>query len=415
MKHYLLFLGTFLVVFPFWAQKNLDLETCYQQLELNYPLAKQKQMFTNQNNLDLKAIETGKLPQFLFSAQATYQSDVIELPISGRESLNKDQYKATLSVNQLIFDSGTLNTAMKAKTANEKTQQKQVETSLHQLKLRVSQLYFSILLTQEKIHLLQSQKILLESKLKEIKSGIKNGMVLPSSDLVLSAELLKLQQKFTDLNTQKSSLLQTLASLIGKEIPAETSLQAPLTKANFQSRLQRSELELFQLKKEQIALSEQLVSKENSPKILGFANLGYGNPGLNMLENSFQPYYIVGLKINWNPFDWNATKLKKASLNIHQDLIQNEVEIFELNTKIELQQLEKEIEKTQQLMASDAEIILLRKSILQSVDAQLKNGLITTSNYLEAVTQLHEDEIFFQTLVIELLLKTESYNLLKGN
>ena len=30
---------------------------------------------------------------------------------------------------------------------------------------------------------------------------------------------------------------------------------------------------------------------------MGFGTGGYGNPGLNMLDNSFQPYYLVGLKL----------------------------------------------------------------------------------------------------------------------
>ena len=32
---------------------------------------------------------------------------------------------------------------------------------------------------------------------------------------------------------------------------------------------------------------------------MGFATGGYGNPGLNVLDNSFQAFYTVGIKLDW--------------------------------------------------------------------------------------------------------------------
>lgn len=404
-----------LFVLPLWSQQEITLEDCYQKLYQNYPLVQQKNLLAKQNKVNLKVIGTEKLPQFNFSAQATYQSDVIGIPIPGKEPVNKDQYKATLSIHQLIFDSGTINTALKASAANEKTQQKQVETSLHQLKLQVNQLYFSVLLLQEKMNLLNLQKERISSTLAEIKSGIKNGTILPASDLILAVELLKLEQKNADLVAQKLSFTQTLTSFIGKEISTNTLFQTPLVSANFTAAIQRPELELLQLKKTQIDIANELLSKQNSPKVLGFANLGYGNPGLNMLDNGFQPYYIVGLQLNWNPFDWNATKLKKESSMLKSAVFSNEMDIFRLNTNSELQQLKNEIDKTVSLILSDKEIILLRKEIVKSVASQLKNGLITPSTYTSELNNLNESEIALQTHEIELLLKTENYNLLKNN
>ena len=72
-------------------------------------------------------------------------------------------------------------------------------------------------------------------------------------------------------------------------------------------------MELFQLKKNEIDASEALIAKKNSPKLFGFANGGYGNPGLNVLDNSFQTFYTVGLKLNWTVFDWNASRKERIA------------------------------------------------------------------------------------------------------
>ena len=322
----------FLILFtlPSIAQQSITLEECYALVVQNYPLAKQSQLLEAQNKLDAEVISSARLPQFNLDAQATYQSDVIEIPIpnSTIEPLNKDQYRATLSVNQLIYNGGRTNATLNVKSAQLKTKQKQVEVTLYQLKQQINQLYFSILLSQEADVLLKAKQVQLNAKLKEVKSGIKYGVILPSSDKILEAELLKISQQFYESESNKIVLIETLSSLIGQSLNASTLFQNPLVEIQLQEALNRPELDLFQFKKEEIESSEVLISKQNSPKLLGFATGGYGNPGLNMLDNSFQPFYTVGVKLNWNVFDWNSSKNQRKSLAINKDLVDNEVEIF---------------------------------------------------------------------------------------
>ncbi|HSQ46889.1 MAG TPA: TolC family protein, partial [Lutibacter sp.] len=201
-----------------FSQEKLSLEQCYTLAEGNFPLAKQKKLLSTQNELDLEVIKTGKLPKLDFQAQATYQSDVISLPFTSPTSIitppNKDQYQATVSVNQLIYDGGLIDASLAEKSASLKTEQKQVEVNLYHLKEQVNQFYFSILLLQEKRELLLAKKTQLETTLKEVKSGIKFGVLLPNSDSVLEAELLKIDQQLIEVDLNKTSLMNTLAMLI---------------------------------------------------------------------------------------------------------------------------------------------------------------------------------------------------------
>jgi len=407
-----------LLITSVFSQEKLSLEECQTLVRKNYPLGKKSALLAKQNDLDIAVINTAKLPKLEVSAQATYQSDVIELPISipnmTIESPNNDQYKATLSVNQLIYNSGLINASADAKKAALKTQQQQVEVSLYQLKKQVNQLYFSIVLLQEKKDLLIAKETLLSTKLKEVKAGVEYGVLLPTSDKTIEAELLKITQQFTEIDQNKIGLLTTLSKLIGKEIPLTIFLETPIILTNFGSEIQRPELELFQLQKQQIDASEKVISKKNSPKIFGFATGGYGNPGLNMLDNSFQPYYIVGAKLNWTVFDGKATKKQRESLHINKELIENQKEVFQLNTNIELEQQQAEITKISAFIASDNAIINLRKEILQSAEAQLKNGVITSSAYITELTNLHEAKNTLSTHKIELQLAKANYKTTKG-
>ncbi len=415
-------LSTFIIIlltFSAVGQEKLSLEECYTLVNKNYPLTKQNDLLAKQNDLDLAVINTAKLPKLDLSAQASYQSDVTELPIAipniTIESPNNDQYKATVSVNQIIYDGGLINASAEAKTASLKTQQKQLEVSLYQLKNQINQLYFSVLLLQEKRGLLTAKKTQLKTKLNEVKAGIEFGMLLPASDKILEAELLKIEQQFTEIDQNKISLVKTLSEIIGKEISSTIMLQNPEVLTVLDAKISRPEMDLFKLKKQQIETSEQIIAKKNIPKIMGFATGGYGNPGLNMLDNSFQSYYIVGLKLNWNIFDWNASKKQRKSLQINKEIIDNQQEIFELNTNIELNQQQSEINKISTFIQSDKTIIDLRKKILKSADSQLKNGVITSSAYITELTNLYEAENNLSTHKIQLLLAKANYKTTKGN
>jgi outer membrane protein TolC len=401
-----------------FSQEKLSLEQCYALAEKNYPLAKQNDLLLKQNALDLEIINIEKLPKLDFLAQASYQSDVTSLPISipgtTVEPPNKDQYKATVSVNQLIYDGGFINASLAEKSASLKTQQKQVEVNLYKLKEQVSQFYFSILLLQEKNALLNAKKTQLETTLNEVKAGIKFGVLLPNSDSVLEAELLKIDQQLMEVDLNKTSLMTTLSMLIGIPVSPNITLENPEINTKLNHEIERPELELFQLQKEKIEITEQLIDKKNSPKLSGFATGGYGNPGLNMLDNSFQPYYIAGIKLNWNVFDWNSVKKQRQSLQVNKEIIDSEQEVFELNTSMELTQQQSEINKISAFIQSDEKIIALRKKILETSRSQLKNGVITSSAYVTELTNLFEAENNLSTHRIQLQFAKANYNVTKG-
>ena len=247
-----------------FAQNQLSLEDCYQLVDKNYPLIKQKELFEKQNVIDSEVITNKSLPQLTLDAQATYQSEVtrVQIPNINIDPLNKDQYRATATFNQLIYNGGLIDASLQVKSADLKTKQQQVEVNLYKLKKQINQLYFSILLLQEKKSLLMSKKKQLESRIKEVKSGITYGTILPSSDKVLEAELLKIKQQFTEIDFNKKSLFETLSSLTGKKINIQTILQNPQLSLIVESQLNRPEIMLFQLKREQVEANKNLLAKQ---------------------------------------------------------------------------------------------------------------------------------------------------------
>src|SRR5680860_1697687 len=98
----LLLMLIFILPFTVAAQETITLDECFDLVTENYPLAKQSSLLENQVQLDIEALQKGKLPKLDINAQATYQSDVTSLPLQlpniTIEPPNKDQYRATLDV-----------------------------------------------------------------------------------------------------------------------------------------------------------------------------------------------------------------------------------------------------------------------------------------------------------------------------
>jgi outer membrane protein TolC len=416
MKNYIKI--AFLLVVSFSnAQQTLSLENCYDLVNKNYPLAKQTELLQQKSAFEIESLNKGKLPKIDLNGQATYQSAVTGLPISlpNVTPLNKDQYRATLDVNQLLYNGGMIDANSKLKESQTKTQQQQVAVNLYQIKTKINQLYFSVLLVQERKAILLLKQEQLNAKIKEVKSGVKFGAILPASEKVLEAENLKIKQQLIEIQFDKKRFLENLATLTFSTIDENTILEEPIFVNENSKDSNRPELKLFDLQNEQIEVSKEVISKNNLPKINAFGQAGYGNPGLNMLDNSFQTFYMVGLKANWNVFDWNKSKTEKQALSVSADIVLTEKETFLLNNNLQLQEMENEISKTESILKTDLDIIDLREYVVKSADAQLKNGVITSSEYLVELTSLYESKTNQKLHVIQLALAKANYQVTKGN
>ncbi|RTY95728.1 hypothetical protein EKL98_16770, partial [Flavobacterium bomense] len=157
-------------------------------------------------------------------------------------------------------------------------------------------------------------------------------------------ENLKIKQQLSEIQFDKKRLFENLSSLTFTTISETTILQQPILITQETAANNRPELKYFEFQNQQIEASKTVISKNNLPKINAFGNAGYGNPGLNMIDNSFQPILMVGLRANWNVFDWNKLKAEKDALSVSADIIATEKETFLLNNSLQLQEMSNEIQ-----------------------------------------------------------------------
>ena len=401
------------------AQNTLTLDDCYKLVNKNYPLAAQPELLNKQKDLAITAINKLRLPQLNFAIKSTYQSDVtfvdVPLPNVKVPAPNKDQYRTTLTANQLIYQGGLIAAQTKAKELALQIKQSAVNVSLYKLKQKVNQFYFSILLQDKKKNLLLEKQKEIVSRLDEVNSAIKNGVVLASSNALLKAELLNVKQQIFEAKSVKKALINSLSQLIGKPLVKTVQLQQPHTLVNNINTINRPELHYFDLQKQEITLKNNLLSKSVAPKISAFAQGGYGNPGLNLFDHNFAAYYMVGLQLNWHIFDWYKNKKERQSLKINKQLIDTQKETFKLNINLKSINYLAAINTLKALINTDRKIIPLRETVLKTAKSELKNGVITPSTYITELTRLYIAKTNLKTHQIKLEWTKINYLTSTGN
>ena len=394
------------------AQEMLSLEQCYQLSRENYPLIKKQELIKKSEQYTIENALKGWLPQINIVGQASYQNEVTELPVKlpniSVNPLSKDQYKVYADVSQNIFDGGNIKNQKIIAKAQSEIQSQQIEVELDKLKERINQIYFGILLTDKQLSQLQLTKSDINEGIKKAEAQLKNGVIFRSNLDVLKAELLKNEQREIELKSVKKTYLQMLSFFVKRNLDENTNLQTP-EKMLISETNKRSELKLFDAQKTLIAAQKKLVNTKNTPKFGAFFQGGYGKPGFNMLKNEFDTFYMAGVRLNI-PISGFYTKKNDLQLldNQSQDVeIQRENFLFNQNFT-EIQQ-KNDLDKIQNLIDKDDELITLRKSIKKASLAQLENGVITTNDYLREVNA--EEQAVLNKISHEIQYLLTQYNL----
>jgi outer membrane protein TolC len=408
------------------AQQILTLKECYDLANTSNALTGEKTAYSEISRLKDNNLSKGWLPTLDANGSFVYNSSVIDLssvlgslPVPGIANaikpLPNEQYKITIDINQVIYDGGAIKGARYLEKASLKVNEKQTETDLYKLREQINGYYFNLMLLARQKELLLNYLELIKKKIEAMQSAVANGVILKSDIDVLTSEKINLEQQLSENEIRKTTLLKVLSDITGKEIDASTELVVPSISAELTDEISRPELQLFDMKKEQLAAGIKAIDSKRMPVAFGFATFGYGNPpGSNFFKDEFAPYYIVGAGVKWNIFDWNKVKNEKQIVALQQGIIENRKNDLTDNLKRLLESKNAEIQSYIALTESDSELITLRKRITAAAESQYKNGTITATEYLNELNSERQAILNYEIHKLNLALARVEYLNISG-
>jgi outer membrane protein TolC len=398
------------------AQEKITLQWCYEQAKQAQPMIRQHELLEKMREYSVDNIAKGIFPSIIVNAQQSYQSDVTGLPVEmpGIEELSKNQYKIYADITLPLYDGGDLRHRKRMQNANTKIDRQKIEVELYQVREKVNQVYFGILLLDGK---LEQNRLLnddLESGLKAIKASIEFGTALRTSADILQAELLRNRQARIEIAATRDAYIDALNHLVGGTLNESVILEMPEAIPNKYD-VNRPEIELYEAQHESLNVVEEGLKIKARPKVYSFLQGGYGRPGLNMLDNNADTYYIAGIRLNWNISSFYTHKKERSIVELSRKNIDVQRESFVFNTNYAVRQKQGELNKYEQLLATDEELIQLRMKIKATAAAQLEHGVVNTNDYVKEVIaedQARQNKVIHQ---VQYLMAQYAINNTTGN
>lgn len=384
-----------LIGVPSWAQ---TLEACQQLACDHYPEIRQYDLIRQSKQYDLSNAARSWLPQVSFSAQATWQNRVPEFPsaLSGMldqagvslRGLDKDQYKVALEVNQTIWDGGQSQADRRVIEATADEHRQATEVDLYAVKGRVNDLYFGILLLEERLGQTDLTIALLQSNLDKVRSLVTNGVAMQTDADAVEAELLSIQQQRVQIEASRASYRRMLELFIGQRLAER--LERPELVEAVSGESARPELAWIDAQQERLAAQELSVKSATRPRFGVFAQGYYGYPGLDyfagMVSTDWTWNALIGVKMSWNFGAYYTKKNRLSNLRVAQQQLDIQRDVFLFNTDLQVAEEQGNISRLRRALADDDRIVALRRSVREAAESKLRNGVIDTNDLLRKIT-----------------------------
>lgn len=328
-----------------------------------------------------------------------YQSDVPSLPIAlptggTAPGPAHDSWDVRLNARQRLFDA-TVAPRLALERAQLAESESRLEVALFGVREAVTEAYFSALQLGAQAHELTLATTVLEEQLRGARERVAAGTALPSEADALEAEILRRRQAIAEVGSRRATALRILGDLTGVTLGPDDTLDLPAldaavdaARARTDSLRARPEFAHFARARDALAAQERVVGARELPRVSAFGRVGYGRPGLNVLGDEFDAYWLAGVQVEWMPWTWGSARREREVLALQRRLVTTEEEAFaDAVGRSALRDLGA-IDHLQGLRAGDDAIIALRQRILDETAHRYREQVVPAAEYVARQTDL---------------------------
>jgi len=318
-------------------------------------------------------------------------------------------YKAEAQLNQSIYDGGAARAAKQKAIAQAELQKAQADVTQDQIRSKVDEVFFSVLLLEKRIQSMNSKIQVLEASRNNAALAFQAGTARQSELDALDAAKLEAEQQLISLESNADSFRKVLSLLTGEDLAAQELLTPSVPQqvtADPKSFMLDKQLDLLSVEKKELDVMCR-------PTLNFFADTYYGYPNLNIIQDllSDKPKFnaYIGLKLSWNLSAFYTRKnnlgiisASRERINVQKDILSRDILLQNTSVNSELLRLNKSIQK-------DNEIVLLRERIRKNAELSFSQGTIKASELVSIVNDEYQAILNSQIHQIESL--HENYKL----
>lgn len=398
---------------------QLNLDSCHVKAEKNYPLIKQYDLISKSLDYTISNANKAYLPHVSVTAIAGYilgGLPTITIPGQPAPSENKGQMIGIGQINQVIWDGGATRAYKEIAKAGAEVDKAGIEVAMFNIRERVNQLYFGILVIDEQVKQLNIAKDNLNRNLSRVKLSRENGLAYQPDVDEVKAEVLNIEQKIIEFNFARKGYVEMLSYMTGEPLQETVSLEKPMMAETYTSLTNnRPELKLYANQMKLVEATSSIDKANIMPKI---GLLGAGvmiQPGISFGAEKMNSLAVVGLSASWNTAGLYRSANNKQLNRIKEEKIMNQQETFTFTNNLQLKQAASEIEKHKAILAKDDEIVSLKGNIKNGYQVKYDNGMCTMNDVINAINKESEATGNQALHTVQLLMSLYNYKTISGN
>lgn len=399
-----------------WNAEAQTLEECRRMAREHYPEIRQYDLISASEEYNLSNAARAWIPQVTLSGQATYQSatptypELFEQMLSANgidmAGIRRDQYKVAIDIQQNIWDGGLSKANRDIAEADAAAEHSRLEVSLYELQSRIDNLYFGILLLDERKAQTETLVEVLESNLKRMRTYYNNGVAMQADVDAIEAELLTARQSLGQVESSRANYRRMLELFIGEELRSE-ELERPAMPVVASHTSARPELAMFDYEERRIEAQKRAITSSVMPRFALFAQGYYGYPGMDMFKSMMSAEWtlnaMVGVRMQWNIGAFYTKRNNLEKLNTAKQQIALKRDVFLFNSDMLTAEQDGEIARLKSALEDDDRIVELRRSVRMAAESRLENGVIDATDLLRKISDETTATLNRSTHEIELL------------
>lgn len=410
------------------ALAQVSLESCQAWARENYPETKRFDIISATEACNLSNATKNWLPIVTLGLQGGWMNSTTDInDLTSNANDNNDyyndilsnmkrdlnaksmpnwQYRVGVEVMQPIYDGGA--TALQHKIVHMQTEvdRAKIEVSLHSVEEKVLDVYFSILLLEDRKEQMALRNELLGKNLKRLRNLEKEGVAKLIDVEALEVEQLKLKQSSDIVDENLSIYRNTLSLLTGHDITSQKLIPPAMPVIERPAFSQSPEIQLLDRQSELLGLKSYNEQVKMRPKLSFIGQVFYGYPGNNLFRSIVDRNptinMSIGVKLSWDISPFYTRKNNMALINQNQEAIKNQRELLVFNQRIANFSLETRVKRLENIRQQDDKIVELYRNLRIAEEVKMDNNVIDATELLSKINDeadaklqrsIHETEI----------------------
>lgn len=397
----------------------LTIDSCYARAQRNYPLIKQYDLIEKSKEYTISNANKAYLPHISITGIGAYIISglpTISLPNSPPADKKDFQFIGIGQLNQTIWDGGATHTQKEVAKAGAAADKASVDVAMYDIRERINQLFFGVLVIDAQMEQLDILVSNLTRSLNSAKLTSENGLAYQSDVDEVKAELLNVKQRKIEFLYTRKGFVDMLSFMTGTALTETTRLEKPVVVENYLAlKNRRPELDLYA---SQLRLTDVSASFDKVAVMPKFGVMAAGillEPGIAFGTTTMNSLAVAGLSLSWNTSGLYRLSKNNKLNKIRQDKISNQQETFLFNNALQLKQGSNEIEKQQEIIKNDDEIVMLKSRIKSAYQLKYDNGICSMNDLINSINKESEAKRNQSLHQVQLLMSMYSYKSKTGN